>query len=105
MTDEPGMCSCPPAWFGTVPPACPVHNPMRGTVATVTTFEVRCVCKEGTAGRSACPVHRDQGWPPNIAGGAIPMLFTLTKFEAPPLSDADVERIARRVVELLKEST
>ena len=61
MTGDPVMCQCPPAWWGTVPPVCAVHNP--------STF-----------------------------AGTQPVAHAV------PLSDYDVERIARRVAELLKES-
>lgn len=66
---RPAGCCCPQgAWFGVVPPYCPVHSPPQPypTLAP------------------------DPVWP------------------APPptgLSDADVERIAQRVAELLKAGT
>jgi hypothetical protein len=51
-----------------------------------------------------------QPWPapPPVAGGWQPFgqtfTTTFTPPTAPPLSDADVERIANRVVELLREA-
>lgn len=37
-------CTCPTAWWGTVPPYCPLHNPGTGWVpSTVTTGELRIV--------------------------------------------------------------
>ena len=60
-----GACTCPSAWWGVVPPACPVHNPGTGR-----TF---------------------------VATDTIPLAPA-----EPGLSDADVDRIARRVAELLK---
>lgn len=60
----PLVCQCPGAWWGTVSPYCPVHNPGYAT-ATIQLYP--------------------QGVP-------------LT----PGLSPEDIEKIARRVAELLK---
>lgn len=38
-----------------------------------------------------------------VCGGFIPQPFVFTPTAAPQLSDVDVERIARRMVELLRE--
>lgn len=58
-------CRCPQAWWGIVPPPCPVHNP-------------------GTGGMT-------------IVSDKITLSRSPT-----PISDCDVERIAKRVAELLR---
>jgi hypothetical protein len=68
---DPVGCACPSAWWGVVPPPCPVHNP---------------------SPFGAC-VTRTLTWPP--LGPPLPPL------DGPRLTDDDVERIARRVAALL----
>jgi hypothetical protein len=66
-----GGCTCPAAWWGTVPPPCAVHNPQ-------TTF-----------------VGVGAGWPIQAqqpTSYSLPMSW---------LSDADVERIADAVTKKL----
>lgn len=89
-------CRCPAAWFGVVPPPCPVHNPSLPSVVS--------------AGVAPMP-----SW-----AAAAPMVSQLITYESCAscgwmhvrgaacvsphrLSDADVERVARRVVELVRE--
>jgi hypothetical protein len=70
MSGDPVQCQCPSAWFGVVPPICPMHNPYPGRTTV-------------GYGNYTSGV----GW--------------LTS-QSPRMSDDDVERIAKRVAELLK---
>lgn len=77
-------CQCPTAWWGVVPPPCPVHNPPGPTAvgAGVPFVGGNTLTYESCA---RCGGMHTSGF----------------RCGPQPLSEADVERIARRVVEML----
>lgn len=84
--DPPSSCTCPVnGWWSTVPPPpCPVHGPFTPTWPVAPTYPT---------------------WPGDVPAapgwGYSTTLSSLLK-SAPALSDADVERIAKRVAEVLR---
>jgi hypothetical protein len=56
-------CTCPPAWWGILPPPCPVHNPSPpGVTVTVdrTTSVRPCFCTGACRVLGYCPANRPQ---------------------------------------------
>lgn len=85
-------CQCPAAWYGVVPPVCPVHNPAHPTTTANGT-----AVGYGTWTSGA-------GWLCNETSGSLAAAFgaqTLTAGSR--ISDEDVERIAQRVAKILKD--
>ena len=85
-----GGCACPPAWWGVVPPSRPVHNPASFGIVTVT----------GTGSGPWVTITTAPPFDPD-APVSVPSCRPVP--DPPRLHPADLERIARRVAELLKE--
>ena len=84
--DPPSSCTCPVnGWWGTVPPPpCPVHGPFTPTWPVAPTYPT------WPGDEPAAP-----GWDYSTTLSSLPK-------PAPAISDADVERIAKRVAEALR---